>query len=474
MNRAVHRISRAPRLARVALGLAAPLIAALSACKIDEVVEVQALDQISPSALSDSAALPTFVAGAQTDFQVAYSGSSGLEGVVGMSGLFTDEFIQTESFPTRYEVDTRNITRENTSMDDIYLSLHRARASAERASGQFLKFNQGSAGGRLDALNLAGFSYILFAENYCSGVPVSRLGDDFVTLEFGEAQTREQHLQAALAKFDSVLATTGANATAARLNLARVGRARTLVNLGRFADARTTAAAVPADFVFSVQHSENTARQNNGVWSHTTNQGRFGVADREAGEGLPFVTEADARVPSRPRATNNGNGFDGGPMREQRKYPTRTSSVVVADGVEAQLIVAEAALQAGDAATFITTLSNLRSNAAVLAARGITAALPALPADPGTASGRQDLLFRERAYWLYLTSHRLGDLRRLVRQYNRPAESVFPSGNYSSNGRTGVYGTDVNFPIPIEEGQNPKTPTDASKAALKGCIDRNA
>jgi CheY-like chemotaxis protein len=51
---------------------------------------------------------------------------------------------------------------------------------------------------------------------------------------------------------------------------------------------------------------------------------------------------------------------------------------------------------------------------------------------------------------------------------------VFPSGNYRSNGRSGVYGTNVNFPIPIDEGQNLKTPTDATKATLEGCIDRGA
>ena len=477
MHPAVYRSFRAARLGRAALGLAAPLAAAaLAACSIDETVEVQALDQVSPAALEDSTALPTFVAGAQTDFQVAYNGSSASEGQVNMSALFTDEFIQTESFPTRFEVDTRNVTRENTTMSPIFLNLQRARASAERASAQYSKFNKDTVGGRLDALNLAGFSYILLGENYCSGVPISRLEADYVTLTFGEAQTRDQVLQAAVAKFDTVIGVTGsatAASAAARANLARVGRARALLDLGRFADARTQAAQVPAGFVFQIQHSENTNRQNNGVWSFSNNQGRWGVADQESGEGLPFVTQADARVPSRPRAANSGNGFDGGPMREQLKDSTRTAPKTLADGVEAQLIVAEGALQAGDAATFLTTLNGLRSNTAVLAQRGITTALPALT-DPGTAAGRQDLLFRERAYWLFLTSHRLGDLRRLVRQYNRPAESVFPSGNYSSNGRSGVYGTDVNFPIPIEEGQNPKTPTDATKSTLKGCIDRNA
>ena len=53
--------------------------------------------------------------------------------------------------------------------------------------------------------------------------------------------------------------------------------------------------------------------------------------------------------------------------------------------------------------------------------------LPPL-ADPGSARARQDLLFRERGFWMYLTSHRLGDLRRLVRQYGRPVAEVFPAG----------------------------------------------
>jgi hypothetical protein len=303
-------------------------------------------------------------------------------------------------------------------------------------------------------------------------VPVSTVNPDF-TLSYGPAQTTQQLLDSALAQFDAVLAT--ASASAAQQNLARVGRARALLNLGRFADAGAAAAPVPVAFRFAVQSSENSARQNNGTWNLTTNQGRAGVSDVESGEGLPFVTAADPRVPSRPRSTNGGNGFDGGPMREQLKYPTRTSDATVADGVEAQLIRAEAALRAGNATTFLALLNELRANAALVTQRGGTGTLPAL-ADPGTAAARESLLFAERAFWLYGTSHRLGDLRRLVRQYGRSPESVFPSGNYASNGRTGAYGSDVNFPIPIAEGNNPLAPSASASAdpALKGCIDRNA
>lgn len=464
-----HAYSSRAGVART-LALAA-LASAAAACNIDKTVASSAPDQVSPAALTDSTTLATFLAGAQSDFQVAYAGSSGSEGQINLAGLFTDEFIQTESFPTRFEVEARNVTRENTTMSPIFLNLQRARAAAERAAARYASFGQPTAAGRYTALNLAGFSYILFGENYCNGVPYSTLGEDLVSITFGAPQTSQQTFETAVAKFDSVIGAT--TATAAQKNLARVGRARALLNLARYADASATAAQVPVDFQFLIQASDNSGTENNGVWSFTTNQGRWGVADVEGGRGLPFVSQADARVPSRVRSTNGGNGFDGGPMREQLKYPARASSTVLADGIEAQLIVAEAALKGGDAATFLSTLNGLRANTAVLATRGITAALPAL-ADPGTDVGRQDLLFRERAYWMFLTSHRLGDLRRLVRQYGRNAETVFPSGAYTSNGRTGVYGTDVNFPIPIDEGQNPSLPASAGGATLRGCIDRNA
>jgi hypothetical protein len=109
-------------------------------------------------------------------------------------------------------------------------------------------------------------------------------------------------------------------------------------------------------------------------------------------------------------------------------------------------------------------------------AGGASDPLPATLADPGTAAAREDLLFRERAFWLFATAHRLGDMRRLVRQYGRAPATVFPSGSYSSNGRLSVYGTDVDFPIPIQEGNNGAAPSVSPEAPaeLKGCLDRNA
>jgi len=53
---------------------------------------------------------------------------------------------------------------------------------------------------------------------------------------------------------------------------------------------------------------------------------------------------------------------------------------------------------------------------------------------------------------MFSTGHRLGDLRRLIRQYNRPENTVFPTGVWFKGG---PYGSDVNFPIPFSETNNP-------------------
>ena len=442
-------------------------------CSTDEVLTVNDPDVVRPEAINDPAALPVYLTSAYAEVLAGYDGGV-YEGMINMSGLLSDEFIQTESFPTRFEVDTRNMLVGNSTLVNIFRELSRGRAAADRAAAKYVELEQPNVIGRAEALLLSGFAYILFGENYCSGVPFSTLKAD-QTIEYGAPQTTQEVFEAAAAKFDTAITIASALSTtkaAAVVNAARVGRGRALVSLARFADAATAVATVPADFKFELQHSDNTARQNNGVWALSINGGRWGVAEKEGRTGLPFRTASDVRVASRPRSSNNGNGFDGGPMFEAVKYPARTTSVILADGVEAELIKAEAQLRAGNVSGFLATLNALRANSAVLTARGYTGSLAGLT-DPGSEVGRQDLMFRERAYWLFLTAHRVGDMRRLIRQYGRGAETVFPTGAYSSNGRTSIYGTDTSFPIPVEELNNPDVPQD-SPPNLKGCLNRGA
>jgi starch-binding outer membrane protein, SusD/RagB family len=82
-------------------------------------------------------------------------------------------------------------------------------------------------------------------------------------------------------------------------------------------------------------------------------------------------------------------------------------------------------------------------------------------ADPVTPAARVDTMFNERAFWLFATGHRQGDLRRLIRQYGRTQARVFPTGLYKNTGQQ--YGTDVTFPI-TGDNANPSLPE---------CLDRN-
>ena len=70
-------------------------------------------------------------------------------------------------------------------------------------------------------------------------------------------------------------------------------------------------------------------------------------------------------------------------------------------------------------------------------------------------------MFRERAFWLYLSGHRLGDLRRMVRQYGRSADAVFPGGGgkpyiINGNNKGGVFGNEVNLPDSVRRAQQPE------------------
>jgi hypothetical protein len=174
-------------------------------------------------------------------------------------------------------------------------------------------------------------------------------------------------------------------------------------------------------------------------------------------------TPADPRVPW---ATSTRRGFNSIHVNlpNQLKY-TRTGSVTVADGVEARLIEIEAKLRGGSQADRDAVFNDLNALRGQWQALGYTTAIPPLTGSaPTTQDAAVDLLFEERALWLWLTGHRLGDLRRLVRQYNRTANSVFPSGTLPAP-FSGSYGDDVNYVIPAEERNNTN---------FSGCLDRNA
>jgi starch-binding outer membrane protein, SusD/RagB family len=440
-------------LRRAAGALLASIV--LGSCGL---LDTQQPNIVDPGTLTSPEGAESIRLGALTDFGFAKDGdgSEFQDGLILIAGLLSDEFVHSTTPPSEQEIDQRSTARLNPSLSDAYRNMHKARANAELAAEYLQKYllQPDSTTEIAEMQSIAGFAYVYFGEDFCSGVPFGKVRGDTVT--FGQPLTSVQIFTAALAKFDSALAQPGLALDDGTItNLALVGRARALLDLDQFADAAAAVAAVPSDFSYVTEHAESPQRLRNAIFAYTSD-GLWSVSDLEGGNGLPYISDDDPRVPV-DSLDDDGDGFaDPGldlitPQYFLLKYPDAASPVPVADGTEARLIEAEAQLQANNFAGMRTTLNTLR--------QGI--GLGNLPT-PGSRDAAVDMLFKERAFWLYATGHRLGDMRRLIRVYGRDPETVFPTGAYHKNGQ---YGPDVNLPIPIEEDNNPNS---------HGCFDRNA
>ena len=421
------------------------LLALSAGCGI---LDTEQPDIIVPGDLDNEAGARSKRIGAISEFTFAKDGdgNGAADGQILMSGLMSDEFNLSTTPPTQQEIDQRAVNINNVSVTTTYFQMHRARSTAEDAAQALQDFLPDPDGEAAipEMLSLSGFTYVYFAETFCSGVPFSRAVGDSLIL--GSSITTAATLDTAIARFDSALAHAGIAADANVEYLARIGRARALLDQGLFAEAGAEAALVPTDFSYVTEHAQTPFILQNVIFTNSDG-GLFSLADLEGGNGLPYRSADDPRVPF----FDTGDvGLDGStPQFNLLKYPDPGAPVPVADGIEARLIEAEAAYQAGSFGPMIALLDSVRG---LIGLPGVT--------DPGTASGREDLLFSERAFWLFATGHRLGDMRRLLRQYGRTESAVFPIGPYLKGGS---YGTDVNIPIPIEEQNNPN---------FQGCIDR--
>jgi len=428
--------SRAGRYRRRCAFIAVAGLLTFTACNLD----VLTPDVVPPEATAGEEALPTLLAGAVGDFAAAYAGvnnGNNGEGLVLNSGLFTDEFVSADYFNTHIEIDSRDVHPSNGSNTTVTRRLFQALTSANNASARY-----GAAApddpGQARTLSLAGYVYTLIAEDYCSGVPFSTINPDG-TFKYGSPVSTEEMLDAAVAKFDSAITVAQAAGDDRELYLAEVGKGRALVDAGKFAEAGAAVADVPSDYVFSTEHSVIDPRTENGVYALTHVSTRYTTQDQEGGEGMAYVSADDPRV----RFDSLGvSAFDlTTDLFAPAKYSSYTSPVAIATGVEARLIEAEAALQGGSYTAALGILNTLRTS------NGLSPLLPVA----GTAA-QVDQLFRERAFWLFATGHRLGDLRRLVRQYKRAQTDVYPSGEYFKGPD---YGNQVAFPVPQTEENNP-------------------
>lgn len=438
-------------------GLALAILAAgggLASCDRikDPLLAVQTPDIVTPDKAQNAAGAQSFFIAAQGDFARFIGGDRGGSSPLGLNltgGLLADELISTRTGTEH--VDNRSIVPA-TFPADTWRQVGNSYTRIVRAIRALEAFPP--AAGANDQLALLhamqGMVLTVAAESYCNGIPLWD-GQSEITLKTKTYSTAELYT-AALAEFDKAISLT---TTANTISFATIGKARTILDQATpatlAANAATAAALVaniPTSYRFNVVFGTSTSGLANTIYNWANATKNFGAVDKEGINGLDYISSGDPRIKVDP--TRVSAGQDGTRTPQLNQYPTIDAPVTVASGIEARLIQAESQLANNDP-TWITTLN---------AARATIGLGPLTPA--ATKAGQQDQLFRERGFWMYLTAHRLGDMRRLVRQYGRGAETVYPTGPYFKGG---AYGTDVVLVPHQDEANNPD---------WGGCVDKNA
>lgn len=444
-------------------------VMALALAGCSDLVDFDVRDEVPPDALNNAAGAQALFVGALRSFGRAFAGDGGgTEGQALISGMMADEWLHSGTFNTRVDYDKRAVQLDNGTLDFVYRLLQVPRLDAIRAIDAMIVAGANPASDdRIGAMynRIAGV-FMYGAMNYCNGIAFSSL-DPAGNPIFGAQITNVQAMDSADVYFDKALA-SAAGTGSVNHNTARLLKARVLMlrGTGQFAAAAALAGQVLTTFRASNEHSTINGGTENGIFVFNNNSERWTLAHLDGINGLPFrgagagtnPALADPRVPWKRDGTDVG--FDNTtPQYDLQIYKARDATSFWAKGEEARLIEAEAALQAGNVATWLAKLNELRAATAGLA--------PLV--DPGTTTGRVNLLFSERAFWLFANGTRLSDLRRMIRQYGRVQDQIFPTGTYPRPNQPGVYGPDVNFPVPNLENANP----DIGQTQVL-CLDRNA
>jgi hypothetical protein len=394
----------------------------------------------------------------------------------------SDEFANSDFQNSQNDVDQRTMSPDNAASD--YGNITQARGFIKDAIAAEKQFEPQKTTDIGELYMALAFVEMTLAENFCNGIPLGSIKGtvvDYSSPDFKPLTTAEVYA-IALQDINSALSSIGNAADANSVSVrqaALITKARILIDQAtsqnKAAQSATAAALVPESVVPSTyQYLWSTSPSNNnddlGIWQFNNSVGRMTVGDSVTVyanktyttlNAIPFVSANDPRVPVLVGKAAGLSAEDGlTPFFLQQIWKNRDDQQPMVSGIDARLIQAEAALNAQDIPTMMNILNTLRATPPKIGTFQ-PAAMPAL-ASPATQTDAESLFFREKAFWTFGRGQRLNDLRRLVRQYGRTQDKVFPSGQHYKGGN---YGTDVNFPVPDTERSNPQ---------FHGCLDRSA
>ncbi len=448
--------------ARWMLSGAALIVAPVfTGCNVkEELLAPQNPGIIDPSSVNSPAAAAGLRVGAIGQLK---SRTAGGESVWLYGGLLADEWKSSDTFSQRNETDQRSIQTNNANTAGAYNSLQQARGYTRTAIEKSVQYTPEAKADIAEMWFTLGFLEMSLAENFCNGTPMSNTVNGIPN--YGDPLTNAQVYAIAVTHFDSALAlATGTDAKSVSVkNATSIAKARTLLNLGQPTGVSGLLSSVPTDYAYMMTWDQTTGDQQ--LWALNNSAGRYTVGDSvdnitgRIPNALPFVSAKDPRVPT--ASPSSPKPFDGiTPLKTQQIYPGRSDPIPLVSGIDARLFEAEAKMAAGDYAGMTAILNALRAASQKIGPLTVPV-MPALTA-PTTKDAAVDLLFREAAFWQFGRGERLPNLRREIRLYGKTQDQVFPTGNFH---KQGVFGIDVNIPVPDAELTNPK---------FHGCIDRKA
>ncbi len=427
----------------------------------DRLLQVTDPDIINPSDVVSAEAAVALANGAIGTFR---SITGGGESTWMFGGLLADEWSTSSTFIQNDETDQRFIQENNSSITGQLRNLYRTRTRASESITLLQKVRPDLRSLIAEMYLARGFAEMQLASDFCNGIPISNVYSASPT--DASPQSTAAVFGYAAASLDSAIAfSNGADAQSVLINRAsRVARGRVALALNDYPAAAGFVAGVPSTFAY--QHTSSLATGTNTLWGQGLSSRRYSVGDSIEGNrrdirvanAIPFSSARDPRLPVTIPTTGAINGQDGLTYTRTTTMWGQVTAVDVANGIDARMIEAEAALKAGNVTSWLAIHNALRA-APPKMGDVQSAALPALT-DPGTTDARVSLHFREKAFWTFSRGQRLGDMRRLIKQYGRTEANTFPQGVHYKGGN---YGKDVNLPVSFDERNNPN---------FKGCTDR--
>jgi hypothetical protein len=435
-NHESGRKPRSPRRRRghwlVMAAAAVAVVASITACDTDQLLNVKAPDRVPAETLNDPTQAALLVNGAVADFECAYA-SYALA-----TGIMSDELSDAQLGAAGWPYDRRDMgtttngiygvnSCNNNQNPGIYTPLSTARWQADNALTNLQTWTAEEVGSDRDELIAksalyAGFSYMALGMSMCEAA-------------FDLSAPMGQNAIFALAedRFSTAIeVASGVGGLDAIVNAALVGRARARLFQGNTGGAITDAEAVPAGFVYNATYASDQSRRYNRIYASTTQFGNYTVSPESRGietEGAP-----DPRAAVRNDPTNAADPDED--IWGIVKYTGDDSPIRIASYDEAQLIEAEA--KGGTDAVGI--INDLRSRYGVTAYSG--------PTDPASI---KDLIAHERRVTLFAEGFRQYDIQRLQLPQVPAAGTAFPKG--------GFYGNTTCLPLPdVERFNNPNVP----------------